>query len=169
MPEPKELTCPRCGKMTLDYNERGFSYRCLRRDCMWAGDIAKTVTDKPPLLSAEEITYQIKYVMEHNHLPLEVTVNALCESVAEAQRESDIKFYEYEIERAVNNALNNMLKKYDTEIIPACIAKIIAEIEKFHIANCHRTINRYQCDGCDTGDVICQWQSLKQRIQGDSK
>jgi len=37
------------------------------------------------LLTPEEINYQIKYVQEHNNLPLEVTVSALCESVAQAQ------------------------------------------------------------------------------------
>ena len=37
------------------------------------------------LLNDEEIQYEIDYVLEHNDLPLEVTVKALCHSVKKAQ------------------------------------------------------------------------------------
>lgn len=40
---------------------------------------------------------------------------------------------------------------------------LIEEIETFHIANCMRTVKRYQCKECVCGDFICQWQQLKQK------
>uniref|UniRef100_A0A6M3JGZ2 Uncharacterized protein n=1 Tax=viral metagenome TaxID=1070528 RepID=A0A6M3JGZ2_9ZZZZ len=45
------------------------------------------------VLSPEQINGQIKYLYEHNpHLPIEVMLKALCESIAKAQAEKIAKW-----------------------------------------------------------------------------
>ena len=56
---------------------------------------------------------------------------------------------------------------YEQVVIPERIKQaereLIEEIETFHIANCMRTVKRYQCKECVCGDFICQWQQIKQK------
>lgn len=79
----REKICPKCHKMTLDYNDRGFRYRCLVTDCLWEGNEAENESvNSDRLLTPEEYNKAIA-----NAEPEQETVFGLQAQLAKTDNE----------------------------------------------------------------------------------